>query len=251
MVALMRGKPKGESHVYLVRHGKTALNRGNGNHDGDRIRGWNDVPLDPIGVIQAEELGEWFEDKDIDKIYSSDLQRALYTASEIQSTTAALIKKQMELRPWDLGIFTGKDSTKVAKELKHFIDNPDEAVKGGESFNEFLERYIPELCEIFEDVEEGRYRNVVIVAHYRNMKAAQAWIENGMKEDGSVDTKVMMGDDIETASVMKFTIGDNEFDRWKYEIIQYDEIAKEEIDETDNEDEEKREGEGRNQKILN
>ena len=60
--------------LYLIRHGKTKLN---GPPSQDRIRGWQDVPLDATGKAEAKATGRAFKNVPLDKIYSSDLEQLI------------------------------------------------------------------------------------------------------------------------------------------------------------------------------
>ena len=61
----------------VVRHGETAANQGN------IIQGQTDVPLSETGEEQARILGRRWKNKKFDAVYSSDLSRAMRTASLI------------------------------------------------------------------------------------------------------------------------------------------------------------------------
>jgi len=63
--------------IYLVRHGQTAWNKE------EIFRGKTDVPLDEVGLKQAELTGEYFKRMEIHGIYSSPLSRAWQTAQKI------------------------------------------------------------------------------------------------------------------------------------------------------------------------
>jgi broad specificity phosphatase PhoE len=63
--------------VYLIRHGQTAWNKE------EIFRGRTDVPLNEIGLREAELAGEYLKDKEIHVIYSSPLSRAWETAQKI------------------------------------------------------------------------------------------------------------------------------------------------------------------------
>ena len=63
--------------ITLVRHGETQ-----GNLD-DKAQGHFDAPLTDLGRRQAKALGERLAETEFDAVYSSDLQRAVDTASAI------------------------------------------------------------------------------------------------------------------------------------------------------------------------
>ena len=63
--------------LYLVRHGETSST------EKGRICGHSNVPLNDEGYAQANVLGTWFADMEIDSIFSSPLPRAVQTADAI------------------------------------------------------------------------------------------------------------------------------------------------------------------------
>jgi broad specificity phosphatase PhoE len=124
--------------VYGARHGTTVLNA-----DGC-FRGPLDPPLDEKGQRDAEELGAYFEKIPVICIISSDKKRALQTARVI-----AQHKKGIEIHPnsalhaWNVGKFAGKPKDQYEEEFEHYVRNPDVAIPGGESLNEFKGRIRP------------------------------------------------------------------------------------------------------------
>jgi broad specificity phosphatase PhoE len=63
--------------VYLVRHGETAWNKE------EIFRGRTDIPLNENGLRQAELVGEYLKESNIDAVYSSPLARARETAGKV------------------------------------------------------------------------------------------------------------------------------------------------------------------------
>jgi broad specificity phosphatase PhoE len=68
--------------VYLVRHGRTALNVGN------RFRGLEDVPLDEVGLAEVEATGERLKgaidpDRPPTQIFTSPMSRTRSTAAAV------------------------------------------------------------------------------------------------------------------------------------------------------------------------
>ena len=69
--------------IYIVRHGETDNNK-------ERVlQGRSNLPLNEVGIKQAEKVKEYFAEKDIqfDKVYSSPLIRAIKTAQIITGST--------------------------------------------------------------------------------------------------------------------------------------------------------------------
>lgn len=193
--------------LYLVRHGKTALNSEDTKIDNDRIRGWKNIPLDKEGRLQAKELGQIFKGKKIDKLYSSDLQRAYDTANEISKGTGTPVNKKFDLRPWNLGKHQGQSSKMVGPEIESSITKtPNLKVDGGESFNNFKTRALNMARKL---IEEAKTKKVVAVTHTRDLKLIQAWIKAGCPEDNSIDVNEFMNDSVKTGSIHKVEPTDN------------------------------------------
>ena len=73
--------------LCLVRHGETAWNAEH------RVQGQLDIPLNEIGLRQAQALGTALKGERFDAIYSSDLVRARQTGDPI----AIFLSKRMIL----------------------------------------------------------------------------------------------------------------------------------------------------------
>ncbi|MBE6462037.1 MAG: histidine phosphatase family protein [Alphaproteobacteria bacterium] len=62
-------------HFYFFRHGQTNENKAGATY-GNRVEAY----LTPDGIAQAEKLGQYLSDKNIEIVYSSPLHRAIETA---------------------------------------------------------------------------------------------------------------------------------------------------------------------------
>lgn len=191
------------AQVILVRHGATHLNHED--KDKDRIRGWKDIPLNAQGVKEANHLSKHFKDKKIDKIYSSDLIRAIATAKIINKEHGIKIQSTKELRPWGLGEFEGKITNEVLPELKEFIKDETKTPKDGESFKKFRTRVLMEIIRIIKEAKkEGLI--TLINTHYRDLKVAESWVIAGCPRDLSIDEKSMTKDSFGTGETYIFPI---------------------------------------------
>ena len=65
------------TQILAIRHGETAWNR-----EG-RLQGHLDLPLNAMGMRQAERLGAALAEHAIDAVYASDLARAAVTARHV------------------------------------------------------------------------------------------------------------------------------------------------------------------------
>lgn len=78
--------------LYLIRHCSTSEN------DSKILCSDKDIGLSENGLKQASKLSEWFSDKNIAIILTSDLLRAFQTSDFISRVTKAPVEKYSELR---------------------------------------------------------------------------------------------------------------------------------------------------------
>lgn len=188
--------------LYLARHGDT--DRNNPDPSKDRIRAWDDVPLNNEGRKEALNLEKFFSDKDIENpIHSSDLIRAEETAFAIARSKGLELVVDKSLRPWDVGKYSGAISSQAHPVLEGYVRNkPDERVPSGkdhmgESFNEFKDRFLSYLKELFRGQERSYKldpdtKPLLLMSHFRNLKCCQAWINNGAPDDLSIDIELFL-----------------------------------------------------------
>jgi broad specificity phosphatase PhoE len=94
--------------LVLLRHGRTAHNA-----DG-RIQGQLDVPLDELGVAQAEALGTVFASSPPAVVVSSDLLRAAATARAVCEHVGLPLRVDARLRETHFGEWQGLTGEEVA-----------------------------------------------------------------------------------------------------------------------------------------
>jgi len=161
--------------LILIRHGRTDLNRPGKE---ERLRAWKDIPLDSCGMQEAEETARQLADQRINVIYSSDLLRARQTAEALQRVSGARIVHSSHLRPWNLGTLAGQLVHDIIPTLERLNAQLNEKAPGGESFDEFYERYSRQIEEILT-VAEGSSGCVAAVTHGRNFMALPTILEKG------------------------------------------------------------------------
>lgn len=93
--------------VYLVRHGRTALNTAG------RLRGHLDVSLDDVGRGEADALGRLFRGLPVTAVVSSPLARARATAAPIVRSTGAPLHVDIALADRDYGAWAGMGQVEV------------------------------------------------------------------------------------------------------------------------------------------
>ena len=134
-----------ENILYLIRHGKTALN------SKDYFRGDTDVPITKEGRKDAEEAAKFLEGIEPVFIISSDRVRATETAEILTKYFDAPTHTTDQLRAWDVGEFSGKPRNKEnLASLQKYIDEPYLEVPGGESLDCFTARTMPAIEECFQ-----------------------------------------------------------------------------------------------------
>jgi len=93
--------PKG-NRVVLWRHGQTDWNIRN------RFQGHSDIPLNEVGIYQAQHAARLLADMEPTKIISSDLQRAHATAQELAKLVDLPVDLDADLRETNGGKWEGK-----------------------------------------------------------------------------------------------------------------------------------------------
>jgi len=95
----------------IVRHGETAWNADR------RLQGHQDVPLNELGLAQAEAAGRYLlnrhQQTPFAAIVSSDLMRARQTADEIAHALGMAVVSDPGLRERHYGQFEGKTQTEA------------------------------------------------------------------------------------------------------------------------------------------
>lgn len=149
----------------------------------DLIRGMNNVPLTLEGIEEGVAMAGRIRAKGgVNRIISSPLKRAKTTARIIEEHVpgARYAYSTPKLEPMHLGKYEGQSSQANAEDIKYYMEHPNVPVPGygpislvkGESSGEFFLRFIPYLLHMVR--EQNPDERVVLLAHYRNIKAAMA-----------------------------------------------------------------------------
>lgn len=175
--------------IIIVRHGETDYNRER------RMQGWLDIPLNEAGHTQAKQAAESLSES-VHAIYSSDLRRAVETASYFASKLSLPVSKEFALRERDMGIFanwaweTERDEAKDAlwPEFERARDEEilDWAKHGGESIGDMIKR-IGGFLDALPTLHAGQTVLLVthggtinrILEHYQVKKAAEGYRSHG------------------------------------------------------------------------
>jgi probable phosphoglycerate mutase len=131
----------GDTHLLAIRHGETEWN------SQSRFQGHLNSALNAAGLAQAVALGEYLARERFDLLLSSDLGRALQTASAIARRSGHEIAVEPGLRERNMGIFQGLTPAEVQArypdEYARFkTRDPDYAIPDGESMRQLFERSV-------------------------------------------------------------------------------------------------------------
>ena len=147
--------------LYLVRHGETVWNKAG------KYQGTADISLSELGEKQSEKTIQWFQDKKIDKVFSSPLKRAKVTAEGIAFATKASLEIKNDLRELCFGAWEGKTFLEIEEQWPGMIEdmyhNPEDLqIPDGETFRECQIRCMKAINEIISREDNKTY---VIVCH--------------------------------------------------------------------------------------
>jgi probable phosphoglycerate mutase len=162
----------GYSMIYVVRHGQTDLNKER------RLQGRLGLPLNELGINQAELLRDKLKNIKFDYVFSSPQERAIQTA-EIATGAKAIIDKRLDV--FDLGEADGLKKSDV----KMVGVVPDTSVyKGVEEIKTYISRVFNFMNEL-----EAKYSlknvNILISGHRCTTGCIGAYFE-GIPEDGNI-----------------------------------------------------------------
>lgn len=147
--------------LLLIRHGETAWNAEH------RIQGQLDIPLSPLGILQASRLAEGLASEPIDAVYSSELSRAWLTAAPLAAQLGLDVVAEPRLRERSFGIFEGLTLDEIAAQYPAEFAlwrarDTAWSPSGGETGRQLIDRVLAAVSEI-----SSRHvgRTVVMVSH--------------------------------------------------------------------------------------
>lgn len=138
-------------HLYLVRHGQTALNA-----EG-RLRGLANPPLDEAGIAEANRVARVLAPKHPRAVVSSPLDRAVHTAHILAEAAGVTPVTDDRLNDRDYGPQTGLVKSDVVARWGSVDDAP-----GVEPLQDVLARARPALDSLLDAWAGGP---VVVVTH--------------------------------------------------------------------------------------
>ena len=159
----------------MVRHAESAWN------SAGRIQGQLDPPLSPQGVEQARRLAERLHHTKFDAFYSSDLQRALQTASCVAEALGRPPSPDPGLREIYLGEWEGRERTQVEQGYPDVWQRGREwptwdLVPGGEGARAFEQRVRQALASLTARHPTGE---ILVITHGGVIQVALAEVLGG------------------------------------------------------------------------
>ncbi len=150
------------TRIFIVRHGQTEWNRV------ERFRGRLDVPLNEVGLAQAQATAARLAaQKDVVAVYSSPLSRAVRTAEPIAERLGLAVQPLAALDDLHFGEWQGRTPAEVAERYPdlyrrwelapHTVQFP-----GGESLAALRNRAFPALLAL---AERHAGQACVVVSH--------------------------------------------------------------------------------------
>ena len=138
---------------------------------------WGRTPgicLNEKGQLQAQRLADRFKNMTLNAIYSSPLERALETATELARSMKLEVRKSEAVNEINFGEWTGKSFEWLSgdERWRHFNRHRSlTPIPGGESFLEVQNRIVREIEALAE--QHGKAR-IAIVSHADVIRAAVA-----------------------------------------------------------------------------
>jgi probable phosphoglycerate mutase len=172
--------------LYLIRHGRQSSKLCN-----------VDVSLDEAGRRQAELLADRLTYDKIEKLYSSDLKRAVETAGIIGKRLGLEPEVIPAFREIDFGELTGKADDVIVEEYKEFrrersSQTSDLPYPGGENGADVIRRVLPVWKEICQSAQE----RTAVVTHGGVIRSLCAYLlETDLKN------KLKFAVDLENTSI--------------------------------------------------
>jgi len=127
-----------------------------------------DVPLDDVGVRQAQALGTVASLTGAARVVSSPLERARATAAAL-GLPVEVDDRWTEI---DYGVFDGAELTAAADLWVGWDADLEYRPPGGESLADLGRRVRAACSDVWEEAAD---RDVVVVSHVSPIKAAVAW----------------------------------------------------------------------------
>ncbi|MBP7832821.1 MAG: histidine phosphatase family protein [Candidatus Levybacteria bacterium] len=181
------------AYLVLVRHGLSDYNKKG------LWTGWDNPPLAPEGLEQAQKTGQELKDITFNHAYSSDQIRSLQTLKEILNVINQdlLITQSEKIKERNYGIYTNRNKWDIKKELgdeefQKLRRGWDYPIPEGESLKQVSEREIPYYeSEILPKLKNGE--NIIIASSGNALRALARYLEK-IPEDKISELEIGTGE---------------------------------------------------------
>ena len=195
--------------LILVRHGYSTGNKEK------KFTGQMDAPLTEEGVKQAIETADYVvKNYKVDKIYSSDLSRAVATAELVSKATGVPVILDKNLRELDVGFWQNKTFEEVRSEFPNSCEfyknntglgHPD----GGEKYSDFRDRVKNAVIKI---AKENQDKTVLVSTHGGTIRGIICGLKN-TPLDQVVNTPIPPNSSV--------TVVEYDNDKWNFTLVGY------------------------------
>jgi len=150
-----------QTKIILIRHGQTAWNKE------EIFRGRADVPLDEVGLRQAQALAEVLRAEPISGVFTSPLSRAVQTATAVAEPHSLVPVPVPGFIDIDFGAWEGLAHDAVREQFPALYatwqTQPEEVTfPEGENLDAVRQRTSAALAEL---VQQGVGQTIALVAH--------------------------------------------------------------------------------------
>jgi probable phosphoglycerate mutase len=153
--------------LLLVRHGESEWNAKG------LLQGQADPPLSKLGRRQAAHVAARLVDEGVDFVVSSDLERAVDTASALATSIGLPVVTRTDLREVDLGSWTGISRREVERDQAELWNrwrrDGVEGWEGGEKYRDAMVRVAGAISALATEHDD---ETVVAVSHGGSIRLA-------------------------------------------------------------------------------
>ncbi len=193
--------------LYLIRHAESI-----GNVE-EFFQGSLDVKISSKGFRQLEELKSRFQNINLDRIYSSPLERALKTARYVNFYQHLDIIRVPEIAEINAGDFQGKKWSDLPvlfpEEYYNWKENPENFQSpNGESMKDVSERMAKAMNEIISEnnSKNNSNINIAVISHGCAIKTYQSYL---IRHSGNLKLNMSELDWADNTSVSEIIFDEN------------------------------------------
>ena len=159
------------TRIFMVRHGQSLSNIA------DTFTGIINSPLSELGLRQAELCADYLKDKQPDRLFSSDLDRAYMTGSALGKIIGKPVERIADFREIDAGSWGGRKFEDIEKQFPESFDiwhnSMDAAVcPGGESVKALQKRVVDALISA---AKKCKGQTICVFTHATPIRTSAAY----------------------------------------------------------------------------